>query len=134
MAIREDDIRNFSFYYPYMADEVVDARDVYGGEQWLLMEDGRVIAYNDIYRTIRELPYDPNDMSEKECRNEFGRALMRIMDWKHVGQIELSDLTGISQPAISSYICGTRTPSFYAADKIAKALDMSLDDFRYTGF
>ena len=134
MAIRGGDIRNFSYYYPHMADSVIDARDVYGGEQLLLMEDGRVLAYNDLYRTYRELPHDPNEMTEGECRKEFGRALARIMDWKRVGQIELSDRTGISQPAISSYICGTRTPSFYAADKIAKALDMSLDEFRYIGF
>lgn len=134
MAIREEEIRNFSYYYPHLADKVVDARDVYGGEQFLLMDDGRVLAYNDLYGTYRELPYDPDDMSEQECRKEFGRALARIMDWKHVGQIELSDRTGISQPAISSYICGTRTPSFYATDRIAKALDISLDEFRYTGF
>ena len=134
VMIRTDDLHNFSFYYPNMVDDVVDCRTIYGGEQLLLMDDGSVWAFDFVTNRIRELPPDPNDMTEQECRIEFGRAMCRIMRWKCIDQLELSELTGLSQPAISSYIRGVRTPSFYAADLIAKALGRPIEEFRYTGF
>lgn len=134
MAIREDGLRNFSFYYHNMVDNVVDYRHIYGGYQLILMEDGEVYLYDDEFQTIRKLPIDPNDMTERECRNEFGKAMQRIMHVQRVSQLVLSERTGISQASLSCYMRGTVTPSFYAADRIAKALGRPLDDFTYTGF
>lgn len=134
MELREDGLRNFSAYYHYMVDDVVDYRFIRGGYQLLLMNDGRVYLYDDMCRSLRRLPLDPYNMTEEECRIEFGEALDRIMRVKRVTQYELSRRTGISQASLSNYIQCKVSPSFHVVDKIAKALDVSIEEFRYTGF
>ena len=54
-----------------------------------------------------------------------------MMYIKGITQSELSNCTDIPQYLISDYIRGKRTPSFYNVDKIAKALDCSVDELRY---
>ena len=77
------------------------------------------------------MPKDISNMSEDECKTEFSWRLRSRMQRKRVTQQDLSDMTGISQSCISGYLNGTNMPSFYKADKIAKALGCSVDDFRY---
>ena len=134
MAIREDALRNFSFYYPDLAEEVVDFRIFYYTKTLVKLSNGEVYIYDEELTTIKRMPDDPDDLTEFECRDIFSCALSHIMRVRGVTQFVLSRATGISQQAISSYIRGTRTPTFYVVDKIAKALDCSTDDFRYTGF
>lgn len=93
--------------------------------------DGTTVIYDDIHRSARNLPKDSNRITEEEFRREFGYRLRRIMEYKHVSQLELSERTDIAQYLISDYINGKRTPSSYTLDKIAKALRCSVDDFRY---
>jgi transcriptional regulator with XRE-family HTH domain len=51
---------------------------------------------------------------------------------KGVNQQYLSDATGITAVTLSNYMRGKVTPNFYNVDKIAKALDCSIEEFRYT--
>ena len=44
--------------------------------------------------------------------------------------LAIPNLTGLTQPNISQYMNGTKTPSFFTVDKIARALNCSTDDFR----
>ena len=46
-------------------------------------------------------------------------------------QKDLSKKTGISETMISRYMNGLSNPGFFVVDKIARALDCSMDDLRY---
>lgn len=122
---------NFKRCFPSEAREVEEWRPAGMFELFIKLRDGRKYLYDENENAIRRLPNDPNSLSEDECRNEFGRRLYRIMWLKGVTQLELSQMTGISQSIISGYMTGKHTPSFYNVDKIAKALNLSMDELRY---
>ena len=50
---------------------------------------------------------------------------------KGISQTDLSDRTGIGQTLISRYISGKTTPSVYNVNKIARALNMTVDGLTY---
>lgn len=95
------------------------------------LNDGAVVEYDVDECTLRRLPKDPNNLTEKEYRNELKYRLRKILYCKSISQKELAESSGIPQSTISKYINGETTPSSYAMDKIAKALDCSVDEFRY---
>jgi predicted XRE-type DNA-binding protein len=123
---------NFKSNFPNIADEAVDYRDVTAYEIEVLLSDGSAIMYDELHKTIRRLPRDCNNMTEDECRREFGMRLRSIMFLRNIDQAQLSRMTGIPQPSISNYINGKTSPSFHNADRIAKALKCSADVLRYT--
>ena len=96
------------------------------------LDSGESFLYDDYDNTIRRLPTNSADMTEQEVRREFCFRVRQIMLIKGISQVELSEMTGITQPALSNYLSCKTTPGFYAVDKIAKALNCSVDDFRYT--
>jgi DNA-binding Xre family transcriptional regulator len=101
------------------------------GELIIKLDDGDTISYDNISKSIRTMPIDANLMTEDECKYEFGLRLQRLMWRSGLTQERLSILTGITQPLLSSYVSGKRMPGLYNLDKLAKALDCSVDDFRY---
>ena len=123
--------RNFSMRYPDIAKDVVETH--YGDFLDLNMElkDGTRMAFDNCTDCIRYLPKDESSMTEEEYRKEFGIRLSRRMRRKGMMQSELSELTGITQANISNYINGRTAPGLYTLDKIARALDCSLEDLRY---
>lgn len=123
--------RNFSMRYPDIAKDVVEIH--YGDFLDLNMElkDGTRLAFDHCEETLRYLPKDESSMTEEEYRKEFGIRLSRRMRRKGMMQSELSELTGITQANISNYINGRTAPGLYTLDKIARALDCSLEDLRY---
>lgn len=54
--------------------------------------------------------------------------LKRLMDERGVLQWELADSVGISEAAMSYILRGLKQPSLAVADRIAKQLDVSVDD------
>lgn len=123
--------RNLEMYFPFVFREMEEMIETDSNSLAVKLQDGSWVLYDDYAKTIRNLPKDINNMTEEECRNEFGKRLYRIMYLKGITQQELSDITGISQPMISAYVSGKVTPSFYKVDKIAKAIGCSADDLRY---
>lgn len=122
----------FSREYSFMIDDVVRYyQDQFPNCLVIEMSDNRVMLYDYILNTLRRLPKSRCDMTRDECNDEFGKRLKQLLMYRGLNQEDLSQMTGIAQPAISSYIRGKTTPSFYIADKIAKALGVSLDYFRY---
>ena len=125
-------ISNFELRFPSVTQDVRRYdRTRYANELIVTFKDGSKILYNDFENTVRNLPADSSNMSEKQFRREFGYRVKRIMLEKGITQDELSEKTGIAQETLSRYICGKNVPSFYKIDKIAKALDCSVDEFRY---
>ena len=124
---------NCKLYHPYVEDDVVSYTDEHQPYGCILIwqSDGTAILYDDNDNSIRNYPYRPDEMSEENFKNDYGRRLEAIMKRKGIMQEELSAITGISQTMISRYITHKSMPSMYNADLIAKALDCSMDDFRY---
>lgn len=137
--IKEDfnDIKNdsiyleFGMYFPDIEKYVVEAyRTNNPFELIVKLNDGESFSYYSLHKTLRRLPKKEYLREEPRLRREFGLRLRQIMEVKNVSQVMLSNLTGLTQPNISQYINGTKTPSFFTVDKIARALNCSTDDFR----
>ena len=122
---------NLSDYFPFVARDAIEYKEIGPFELMIRLNDGSVVMYDDSLRSIRNLPSRSDELTEEQCRREFGIRLHKLLKRKNITQNELSERTGISINCISKYITGRRTPSFYSVDKIAKALDCSADIFRY---
>lgn len=116
--------------FPFLARDAVEYYMDGPSELVVRLNDGRSFAYDDMYKTFRRLPTDYN-LTEIECKIEFGNRLRRVMACKGVNETTLAERTGIQRTLLSNYISGRTNPSFYAVDRIAKALGCSVDEFRY---
>ena len=120
----------FSFNFPSVAKQVLHYYHISDIELIIKLENGEVLSYENINKSLRILP-DSSSLTEEECRREFAIRLKLMMTVKGMNQNALSEATGIQQYLISDYTKGKRTPGFYNLDKIAKALNCSLDELRY---
>ena len=123
---------NFKFHFPLIEERVVSYRDISTYEIEVTLSDGGIFMYDELSKSIRKRPRDCNNMTEEECKQEFGMRLRSMMFRRNVDQLRLSEITGIPQPSISNYVNGRTCPSFYNLDKIARALKCSVDELRYT--
>lgn len=124
-------INDFEMYYRYLKKDVLKY-DRSGKYLIVRLKTGESLLYNSITHYVRILPNDSSNMTEEECRSEFGNRLYDILRSKGISQKELSSKVGLSETMISRYMKGIATPSFYIVDKIAKAIGCSTDSFRYT--
>ena len=124
-------IQNLKRTYPFLYEQMKSYEVVTDYDVYIKLKDGSTVLYDDFDRSFRQLPHNRDMLTEEQCRLEFAYRLYRIMQRSNLTQQELSDMTGISQPQISSYITGKNMPSFYKIDKIAKALGCSVDELRY---
>ncbi len=122
---------NLWAHYNYLVKEMEDYEELDNGELLIHLKNGDKALYNPFEDWCRRLPKDSRSMTENECTAEFAARLRNVMRRKGYSQQQLSVRTGISQPAISNYVTGRRMPSFYMIDKIAKALNCSVDELRY---
>lgn len=123
--------KKFEMYFPIMASKAVECYQNYYDDLVVKLENGETVVYDDTTRSYRRLPYDSAELTEDECRREFGIRLSKILTRKNITQIELSEMTGINRSILNGYITGKHSPSFYNVDRIAKALGCSVDEFRY---
>lgn len=123
---------NFKLYFPIVSELATSFKQTGLFDLTIKLNDGTSVMYDDVEHAIRTLPRDSNLMSESECRREFGLRLRKLMRIKNISQLELSEKTGISSVTISNYLNFKATPSFYNADKIAKAIGCSIEELRYT--
>ena len=122
---------NFAMYFPSLAENTITYEELNEVELVAKLNNGRALLYDDIDHSFRMLPVNSVDMTEDECRAEFGWRLRKIMYRNGITQEELSERTGIAQSRISNYLRGKNSPTFYVVDRIAKALGCSVDEFRY---
>jgi predicted XRE-type DNA-binding protein len=131
MSILDNMIASFKLHFPLAAENAVDYRMLSEFDMVVIMDDCSEVLYDDVRKTMRVLPKDRNDMTEEECRREFGLRLRQLLYHKNISQSQLSDMTGIPNSRISEYINGIHTPSLYVVDKISKVLNCSIDAFAY---
>ncbi|GAB4072680.1 hypothetical protein GCM10028778_04350 [Barrientosiimonas marina] len=67
-------------------------------------------------------------MDNKEMNEAIGKRIKQERKKKNVTQKELGNLIGVKHNTISSYESGTNAPEQNAIFKIAKALDIQIDD------
>lgn len=129
--MKERLFESFKLYYPSIAKMTVDYH--MDGPDVLIakLSDGATIRFDDMEHTFQSIPYSSDDMTEENCRYEFAIRLRRLMVYEGISQAELADKIGVSQVSISNYLTGKRTPNLYVLDKIAKALNCSIDEFTY---
>ena len=125
-------IENAKDYFPLIAQHAVEFIPDDYMTMIMRLDTGESFLYDDLDKTIRKLPLSSANMTELEVRREFCFRVRQIMTIKGITQVELSEMTGITQPALSNYLSCKTTPGFFAVDKIAKALKCSTDEFRYT--
>lgn len=122
--------RNLMLSHPWIYNNMVECKENGKWEYIITTSDGNVYAYDWFDDTCRRVTAKPEMMNESEFKKEFGRRLAKMMRRKRMTQKDLSAATGIPQSMISSYITGRNVPSFYKVNRIATALECSIDEFR----
>ena len=110
-------------YFPGLLGEVVHAREYV--HLMLLLETNSKYDY---FYNLTNNVLIPIPKSDKRI---FGVLLRRALEHSGLTQEELSEKTGIQQARISDYLYGKHFPSFYQIDKMAKAMNCSVEDLRY---
>ena len=126
-----DLLENFKTYYPIVAEDMIRYESKSSLSLTIETSDGRIWEYNEIGNRLRVIPNDKDLITEEEYRQELVNALFAMMRRKGINQLELSEMTGISQPQLSRYMTGRNTPSSFVLRKIARALGCSIDELSY---
>lgn len=118
-------------YFPGLLGEVVHVREYV--QFMLLLETNTKYDYfyNITNNVLIPIPKDDKNLDKESFRRIFGVLLRRALECSGLTQEELSEKTGIPQPNISDYLYGKHFPSFYQIDKMAKAMNCSVEDLRY---
>lgn len=124
-------LRQVYLYFPYLQEEVISARE-YIHLMLLIETNSRFNYFYDLTKNVLiPIPKDDHDLDKDSFRRIFGVLLRRCLEHSGLTQEELSEKTGIPQPNISDYLYGKHFPSFYQIDKMAKAMNCSVEDLRY---
>ena len=122
----------FELYFPNIAEKTVLFKENYESfEVTVRLRNGDHLIFDNLEKSIRKVPNFSMSMDEAVYKKEFGRRLKRVIRRSGITQRDLSELTGISEIMLSNYCNGNNTPSFYNLDKIARALNCSVDEFRF---
>lgn len=121
----------FLYHYDYLKSNIERYEETGMDELTIYFKDGSKALYDGLEDRCRNLPKDSRHMTEEECTEEFAARLRSVMRRRGCSQRELSVRTGFSQSAISKYVTGKTMPGFYSVDRIARALECSVDELRY---
>lgn len=122
----------FVLMHPHIEKDIVDWYPSGQLEVTVRLRDGSKYSYDylgKICRRVCNSDYRENRLkSEEEIADEFSYRLYKKMRHRNVTQRELSDITGISVPAIGSYIRGEKMPSLYNVYLLSRALACSISE------
>lgn len=133
---RESDLMNdylhqVYLYFPDLLGKVMHVRE-YVQLMLLLETNSKYDYFYDLSNNVLiPIPKSDQDLDKESFRRIFGVLLRRALERSGLTQEELSEKTGIPQPNISDYLYGKHFPSFYQIDKMAKAMNCSVEDLRY---
>lgn len=126
--MRDNVLKEIELYFPKVY-ELISRIDDIGFGEWYIETDAEQLIYDYMNKTMR--PYSIRDDDDEVSKRQFGIRLRKMIAYKGVTQLELSERTGITQAMLSRYMNGYSFPTFNKACLLANALDCSLDDFRY---
>lgn len=121
-------LENFKLYSPEPFENFVHCYQSDYHEITAAKEDGSRIIYNDLDKTICYIPNrDIDKMNTCDWKKAFSRKIYRLMRNRGMTQKYLSELTGIPEATISSYMKGNSMPSAQNVRLLAKAFEISID-------
>lgn len=124
-------VDTYILYFPMDESRITEYRLLSFCEVLIKLNNGRVVIFDQMTNGCILVKRSSEDVTDEVIKRYFKIRLKSIMKLKYVTQQELSEMTGISRYLISNYINGKTSPSFLNIDKIARALECSVDDFRY---
>ena len=122
-------IEGFNLYNKSLSKLAVDYKMLDYSNLLVILDDGRRVIYNDTSTGSRILP-DRNNFTDDEYKRELGYRLYYLMRRKFITGKELSEMTGISEHTISTYVCEKTIPSAANLERIANALGVDIGYFR----
>ena len=75
--------------------------------------------------------FPPNLITRQEWMKMFAKKLRELMTEQGMNQNDLAAITGIKQSVISRYLSAKVCPTFCSVEKIARALECSVDEFKF---
>lgn len=127
--IDENLLHNFELDYPEIyysdVDDIVESDDL---ELTVTTKNGKRYVYDGLTKSLRQLPSRFEDINDHIFKREFGIRLRRKMMLKGITQQMLSKTIGVSPSAISNYLTEKNSPTLYVAEKLARALECSVQD------
>ena len=122
---------SFKVNHPPFVKRVLEFRK--DGPRTLIvkLKSGTIFWYDEVGKTIRRLPDDPDEIDSEAMLVEFRKRVVKIMTARGMNQNDLADKTKIHPVQLSKYLNGKTAPSFIIAVKLAKVLGCSVDDFCY---
>ena len=127
--IDENLLYNFGLDYPEIyysdVDDIVESDDL---ELTITTKNGKRYVYDGLTKGLRQLPSRFEDVDDHIFKREFGIRLRRKMMLKGITQQMLSKMIGVGQPTISNYLTGKNSPTLYMTEKLARALECSIQD------
>ena len=124
-------LHNFELSHPYIYEHTKEITQIENqpSRLRLLMNDGRVMIYDDITHTVyteRELRGESEKtdrpLTDDEWQAEFAYRLNDQLRARLMNQKDLSEKTGISAVTINKYCRGEGMPGIHNLAKIARAL------------
>lgn len=100
-------------------------------KSFIKLKNGKKYIYDGFTNTYRMIDYDIRNMTREQWWHEFRINLREIMYSRDISQEDLAEKIGVSQKTISRYIRGDSKPDGYMIHKIARALNVSLDELNY---
>lgn len=121
----------FSAYFPSLANKT--ERYYQDGPNTLIaqLNDGTAVWYDNNHRSISSIPRDSNALDKEGFAFQFRRRLSKMLEDRFMTQKDLAEKIGMNVSQLNKYTSGKNIPSLYIADRIAKALNCSLDELRY---
>lgn len=123
MRARDYIFENFISYFPLVAKRTIDWHITGPLEITAELDDGSRVIYDDTIKSIINLKFDDENITEILWKKEFARRLNKWLMVRGMTQDDLADATGISRRTINKYATGSSTPSSFALRAIAKVLD-----------
>ena len=131
--LNEFELDIFESYCPIIKTEAVRIFRTEDDQFIAELRDGTATSYDLVLGTSRsaislEIMMRPKIVNnEADFRKYLSRKIYRTMRKRNLIQIDISDMTGLSNATITKYINGTATPSAYNLLKIANALRCSVE-------
>lgn len=131
----DEKLEELKMYHRYIADRIRKVRP--WGERGIrvTLDDGAMYDFVSAEHGLRRVASWSSEQLEKiteeDCRSDFANKLIDLMAARGYNQSSLAERTGLSTGTINKYLHKRATPSLYALQRIAYALECSIDELTY---
>lgn len=113
--------------------DIKRTKEINNYEILIEQRDGEKYIYDTMTNTVRGCQYN-GELSRKENNYEFKFRLRAAIEHSGILEKDLADKVGISNVSLSRYLNGSRVPGYAIVHKIAKELNVTVQDLYFDGF